>query len=730
MAAPNDKYSAEGGLPRELPANYYHCFLGNGIDAVLIGYTGSMVADRARGLDRCYWYRSNAYYPEERLVLPVPNRYPSGQLPLPKIKDSPWAELAPLGHSWYEVYAQGRGPWAVLDFRQTFVPEEGTLYSEVDYGAARARVTTFLQIDAPLLLERYEFDRPVQLRAFMEPGVWSEEGYETEPFSRLELAEAQPQCGYRLGALKGHQKMLVEPAAQAGGRQGKRYWLDVEGQIILKYFSIQDNQWEEIQETLVDQARKEGFEHLHERHRRLWANYFAASRVEIPHPAFQKFYNFSRYQFKAMQNPKSGGLPVNNLRLTWSSHIFWDAYFVHRALLESNHLSEAMAACRFLQRTKGAARLHARRDFGAQGLKWDWELTHSGGRAYGTWTHQHEQVHNNAAYSNQIWHTYLFHRDLAFLKEYYPLLKGIATFFLDNVIEAQDGSYGTRPLVGVDERPERVRNEGYDLSGTIRILLNLILAEQVLGHRSKEALRAAALLPDLLQTLNSLYNGKFFRSAQGIDHLNMSSLAPLYPMELISPHDPRALSTALAYRERYAGRMVGHGGSEAGFPWSAGVLATVLARQGRADAAWRTVAETEPALCQHGGMSETVYPDGRWNMQYFGTAMGAVCTALHHFLLQVQGEHIYLFPALPSSWERGSFEHLRAAGVLISALWDRQHDRAEARVMNPLDRPLRRSIHWGDQVLDMALSPGEDRGLPTVRVSDLSIPRSEFFLGV
>ena len=52
----------------QLPNNYYHCYLGNGVDAVLVGYTGSMVADKV-GVDRCAWYKSDRYYPEDKLVM-------------------------------------------------------------------------------------------------------------------------------------------------------------------------------------------------------------------------------------------------------------------------------------------------------------------------------------------------------------------------------------------------------------------------------------------------------------------------------------------------------------------------------------------------------------------------------------------------------------------------------------------------------------------------------------
>ena len=44
-----------------LPSNYYHCFLGNGLDAVLIGPTGSMTPDKFV-VDRGEWYKSDRYF--------------------------------------------------------------------------------------------------------------------------------------------------------------------------------------------------------------------------------------------------------------------------------------------------------------------------------------------------------------------------------------------------------------------------------------------------------------------------------------------------------------------------------------------------------------------------------------------------------------------------------------------------------------------------------------------
>jgi hypothetical protein len=76
----------------ELPANYYHCFLGNGLDAVLIGPTGSMTRDKI-GADRGGWYKADRYYPEDKLVQ-VAGRWPEGTLAR---RGSGWHEPAPLG---------------------------------------------------------------------------------------------------------------------------------------------------------------------------------------------------------------------------------------------------------------------------------------------------------------------------------------------------------------------------------------------------------------------------------------------------------------------------------------------------------------------------------------------------------------------------------------------------------------------------------------------------------
>ncbi len=685
----------------KLPADYYHCFLGNGLDAVLIGPTGSMVGEKI-GVDRCYWYKADRYIPEDKLVMPA-GRWPIGK-PLEHAEGSGWYDVAPLGRTWYELSLAGQ-PLELLGSEQRFVPEEGTLYTQLDYGPVKGEAVTWLHAEHSLLVERYTFSQEVEFRAWMGPGVWVEEGWDSDPFYAVEAEEQEPLIRYELAESRGIMLLRVDAGTAHPGQDGLNRSLTVRAAQITKYFAILDNRQGALDPAIIDRQIARGYNTLRQEHIAFWHRYFATSAITIPDPQFQYFYNASMYHFKAMQNRETGGLPVNNLRRTWSSHIFWDSYFLQRALLEANHRHEALEGCRFFQRTIDHARRHAREEFGCDGLKWDWEITHDGRKAYGALLHMKYQIHNNGSYANEIWGYYDYTQDRAMLEEFYPILEGLARFYLSCIVTETDQGYEVGYQVGVHESPDKVRNDGMNLAATIVILRHCARAAHLLGRESEFTLRCAAVADGLMKTLNTLYNGRYFQASSDRDALNMSSLGPIYPMNLIDPADPRAIQTAQAFIEKYRGRVMGDGIGEYGFPWLAGVLATVIARQGNGDTAWQIIESTRPTICCFGGMTE-VMEAGAWNMQYFGTAAAAVCTALHQLLLQTGPDGaIRLFPALPPAWRTASFENLLAAGLTVSA----QYDDAQVHCMlrNESAATLTRRLQYRDQVTEITLAPGE-----------------------
>ena len=682
----------------KLSENYYPCFLGNGLDAVLIGYNGSMVPDKV-GVDRCSWYKSDRYYPEDRLVK-VAGRFPMDQ-PLEHAQGSGWFEIAPLGHTWYEVVYQDR----LLEIQaseQHFEPNKGLLLTKLDLGPVQAQVTTFMHAWESLLVERYEFSAGVEFHAWMAPGVWVEEGWDTDPFLEVRMDPASPTGWYDLGETHGNYFLHLDPATGQTLIKENARGLQVYGRVITKYFSILDDRQGRLDPEEFNRILAPGYEVLLARHLQFWQEYFSRSQVILPDTQFQSFYDASLYHFKAAQNRLSGGLPVNNLRRTWSSHLFWDSYFIQRALLEANRVDESRQACRFFQRTLDHAHRHAWEEFGSRGLKWDWEITHDGRKAYGTLLHMKFQVHNNASYSNELWQHYLFTQDFSYLLEVYPILEGLATFFIEAIVEKTARGWETGPLVGSTESSIKVKNEGLSLAGTIVILEHCAEAARLLDLETDFTLHCREVAAGLRQTLKLLFNGKYFVSVEGASNLNFSSIGIIYPMKVIPFDDWRAILTTTAILVEDTRRYLSS--HHYSFPWSWGVLGTILAYQGEAEIAWEAIQNTRATICQFGGMSE-VMEDNLWNMQYFCTAQGAVVTAIHSLLLQNNEGGVEIFPALPADWQSCSYTRLLGAGLEVSASYDRGHISGEVKNIAP--ETLERTVKVGTTVKNIRVKPGE-----------------------
>jgi hypothetical protein len=151
--------------------------------------------------------------------------------------------------------------------------------------------------------------------------------------------------------------------------------------------------------------------------------------------------------------------------------------------------------------------------------------------------------------------------------------------------------------------------------------------------------------------------------------------------------------------------MAGHGNNELSFPWSAGILARILAYQGRAAEAWEQLDLARVALCRQGGCAEYVGPDGRWNMQYFGTAQAALCSALHALVLQRYGNSLRFFPALPPGWEACAFRGFLMAGLRLEARYSA--GTASIVVQNERRDGWHGKLHLGRVTRVVSLPPGE-----------------------
>jgi hypothetical protein len=376
------------------------------------------------------------------------------------------------------------------------------------------------------------------------------------------------------------------------------------------------------------------------------------------------------------------------------------------ALLQSGQLDEAERACAFFARLRPAA-ARAAREYGARGLKYEWEITHDGRPAYGVHRHLVHQVHNNATYSLMGWHQYLFSRDREVLRRLYPVMVGVAEFYLSAMVLPGPR---LRPVTGIAELAEPVTVDATTLAAVTRALRVAADAATVLGRD----LGQAQVWRDVARGLREQFAGLI---ADGIlratdrGELSWGVLPACSLMEIFPPDDPLVLRTVRAFvaasRNPRHG-MVGHGvvgrGPQDGFPWAAGWAATVLAAAGAADEAWAVLQPVERAACVHGGLSEKVYDDGSWNMQYFTTAQAAVRLALHALVAHRVGDVVRV-QAPP--WPAGQFRGLHLEGLALSGAWDRGR-LAACTIANVSATSLRRVVDVGGRRQALELAPGEE----------------------